>query len=106
MVFPERYFSDIQSVYTSPRRPTTREMMASGVSPGPGQLVDVQAIDVKHAFLKLNPALPDASLRVNVASGNRLKELWVCLTKELKPMSCPAGGTPDTQRIRIRTPHQ
>jgi ribonuclease T2 len=103
---PERYFSDIQSVYTSLRRPTTREMMASGVSPGPGQLVDVQAIDVKHAFLKLNPALPDASLRVNVASGNRLKELWVCLTKELKPMSCPAGGTPDTQRIRIRTPHQ
>ena len=35
--------------------------------------------DVKQAFLRLNPTLPADSLRVSVASNNRLRELWVCL---------------------------
>ena len=33
-------------------------------------------------------------------------ELWVCLGKDLKPMACPTRGTPDGQRIKIRTPMQ
>lgn len=101
---PDRYFSDIQTVYASVRRPTTQDMV--GIKPSPNQLVDVKVADIKQAFLARNPALPAESLRVNVASGNRLKELWICLDKGLKPVGCPAGGTPDSQKIRVRTPYQ
>jgi ribonuclease T2 len=69
-------------------------------------LIEVKVADIKQAFLVRNPALPADSLRVNVASGNRLKELLTCLGKGLKLMHCPAGGTPDSQRIRARTPYQ
>ena len=73
---------------------------------GPNRLVETSAGDIKQAFLKLNPSLPPDSLRVNVASGSRLKEVWVCLDKALKPMACPRGGTHDRQRVRVRTPHR
>lgn len=99
---PDIYFSDIQTVYSSVRRPTTQEMV--GVQLGSNQLVDAKVADIKQAFLTLNPTLPADSLRVNVASDNRLKELWICLDKELKPMDCPKGGTPDGQLIKVRAP--
>ena len=100
---PDRYFSDIQTVYDSLRRPTTQEML--GANPRPNQLVAISVEDIKQAFLSRNPALPAESLRVNVSKGNRLKELWICLDKDLKPMGCPVGGTPDSQKIRVRTPN-
>ncbi|WP_234015834.1 ribonuclease T2 family protein [Achromobacter spanius] len=101
---PDRYFSDIQSVYASVRRPTMQEMVGS--QPGRNQLVDAKVADIKQAFLARNPSLPADSLRVNVASSNRLKELWICLDKELKPIACPIGGTPDSQQIKVRSPNQ
>jgi ribonuclease T2 len=99
---PDSYFADIQEVYSALRRPTTQEMVGS--QPGPNQLVYARVADIKQAFLTRNPALPPDSLRVNVASGNRLKELWICLDKDLKPMACPVRGTPDSQQIRVRAP--
>ena len=101
---PERYFADIQRVYDSLQRPSLQEMLGSEA--GPNQLVDARVSDIKQAFLAHNPALPAQSLRVSVGSGNRLKELWVCLDKQLGPMPCPAGGTPDNQQIKVRTPYQ
>ncbi|WP_256584001.1 ribonuclease [Pseudomonas sp. SDI] len=100
---PERYFADIQKVYGTLHRPTTQEMLGS--NPGPNKLVNAKVLDIKQAFLALNPTLPAESLRVSVASDNRLKELWVCLDKDLAPMACPKGGTPDGQQIRVRTPN-
>lgn len=103
---PERYFADIQKAYGSLRRPTTADMLGAAANAGPNRLVETTAGDIKQAFLKLNPALPKDSLRVNVASGSRLKEIWVCLDKALKPMACPRGGAHDRQRVRVRTPHR
>ncbi|PYC37477.1 ribonuclease [Pseudomonas soli] len=99
---PERYFTDIQRVYDSLQRPSLQEMLGSEA--GPNQLVDAKVSDIKQAFLAHNPALPAQSLRVSVGSGNRLKELWVCLDKQLGPTPCPAGGTPDNQQIKVRAP--
>lgn len=103
---PERYFGDIAKVYASLRRPTTADMLGSGADMGPNRLVETTPAQVKQAFYRLNPKLPQDSLRVNVAGGNRLKEIWVCLDKGLKPTACPKGGTADNQRIRVRTPHR
>ena len=100
----DRYFADIQRVYDTLRRPDTQAML--GRNPGPNQLLDAKVSDIKQAFLARNPALPAQSLRVSVGSGNRLKELWVCLDKQLAPISCPSGGTPDSQSIKVRTPFQ
>lgn len=103
---PERYFADIQAVYGTLHRPTVRDMAGKNADLSPNRLLDATAGDVKQAFLRLNPTLPADSLRVSVASNNRLRELWVCLGKDLKPMACPTRGTPDGQRIKIRTPMQ
>jgi len=103
---PDRYFADIDKVYSRLRRPTTADMLGAAANAGPNRLVETSAGDIKQAFLKLNPSLPPDSLRVNVASGSRLKEVWVCLDKALKPMACPRGGTHDRQRVRVRTPHR
>ncbi|TWO67786.1 ribonuclease [Caenimonas sedimenti] len=100
----QAYFSDIQKVYGALKRPTTQDMVGSGH--GPNRLIDSTARKVKASFLALNPSLEADQLRVNVASGNRLKEIWLCLDNQLKPAACPAGGTPDQQAISVRTPHQ
>lgn len=102
----DRYFADIQRVYGALRRPTTAQMVPGGASAKPNQLLDARAADVKQAFLALNPELRAENLRVNVASGNRLKELWICLDKAMKLMGCPSGGMPDRQQIRIRATQQ
>ena len=101
---PERYFADIQAVYGTLHRPTVRDM--AGKNADRPTAARRHGGDVKQAFLRLNPTLPADSLRVSVASNNRLRELWVCLGKDLKPMACPTRGTPDGQRIKIRTPMQ
>ncbi|PAV71434.1 hypothetical protein WR25_03573 [Diploscapter pachys] len=82
----------------APLRPSLQEMLGSEA--GPNQLVDAKVSDIKQAFLAHNPALPAQSLRVSVGSGNRLKELWVCLDTQLGPTPCPTGGTPDNQQIK------
>lgn len=102
----DRYFADIERVYGSLRRPTTAQMVPGGTNAKPNQLLDARAANVKQAFLALNPQLRTENLRVNVASGNRLKELWICLDKAMRPTACPSGGTPDSQQIRIRAPQQ
>ena len=104
---PDRYFADIDKVYSRLRRPTSADMLGAAAAPadaGPNRLAETTSGDIKQAFLKLNPALPKDSLRVSVASGSRLKEVWVCLDKRLQPMACPRGGAHDRQRVRIRTP--
>lgn len=97
------YFIDIQKAYSTLTRPTTDQMVGAGH--GTNRLVDSSGAGVKAAFLKLNPSLSADNMRVNVAAGNRLKEIWVCLGKDLKPTACPPGGTPDKQAITVRTPH-
>lgn len=101
---PDRYFADIDKLYSRLRRPTSADMLGAAAAAGPNRLAETTAGDIKQAFLKLNPALPKDSLRVSLASGSRLKEIWVCLDKGLKPMACPRGGAHDRQRVRVRTP--
>lgn len=98
------YFADIRKVYGVLKRPNTQDMVGSGH--GPNRLIDSTAGKVKASFLALNPSLTADQIRVNVASGNRLKEIWLCLDKTLKPAACPAGGTPDQQTISVRTPQR
>ncbi|MEH6436964.1 ribonuclease T2 family protein [Massilia sp. DD77] len=102
---PDRYFADIEKVYAGLRRPTTAAMLGASAQAAPDSLAETTAGAIKHSFLKLNPALPADSLRVKVASGSRLKEVWICLDKGLRPMACPRGGAHDKQRVRVRTPH-
>lgn len=97
------YLADIHRVYDALGRPTTVQMLGDGH--GTNRLVNSTPANVKTAFLNLNAGLRAEHLRINVAGGNRLKEMWICLDKNLKPMACPAGGTPDQQKITVRTPY-
>ena len=84
--------------------PTMREMMTSGHQPSSGQLVDVRAIDVKRAFLKLNPAL-----RTPACASTWLRQpaqgTMGLPDQDLKPMSCQQAEH-RTHSESNRTPHQ
>lgn len=98
------YFDTIETALGTLKRPDFSAMTGTAGSK-PNTFVSVRAGDVKRAFLSANPTtLKAEQLRVSVASGNRLKEIWVCLAKDLRPIACPPGGTPDSQAIRVRSP--
>lgn len=99
------YFDEIQRLYLGLKRPTTVQMLGP-IGSGSNRLVEVKVSKVKQSFYDLNPTLPAGSVRVNVASGNLLKEVWVCLSKDKKVMACPSDGAPDQLTVRARTPRQ
>ena len=101
----DSYFDEIQKLYAVLKRPTAVQMLGSDAS-GSNRLVEVKVSRVKQSFYDLNPTLPTGSVRVNVASGNLLKEIWVCLSKDKKVMACPSDGAPDQLTVRARTPRR
>jgi ribonuclease T2 len=72
-----------------------------------GDALMTTAGQVKQVFVDLHPGLLSLEhLRVTVGSGNRLEEVWICLTADRQPVptACPPGGTPDAQRVRVLAP--
>jgi ribonuclease T2 len=89
----EDYFAAIEALWTQYRRPAPRDMPR-----------EATAGDIKQSFVALNPGtLKREHLQVTVASGNRLRDVRICLTagERPAPRACPRGGTPDGQRVRI-----
>lgn len=98
------YFASIESLVTQINRPG---FAAFGGSSTSGGTATIKAGQLKQAFANANPGkLSTDDVRVTVGSGNRLKEVWICLSagNSPQPMACPAGGTPDSQTIKVRAP--
>jgi ribonuclease T2 len=76
--------------------------------PGVGELPrEATAGEIKQAFVDVNGGrLEREHLQVTVASGNRLRDVRICLTADAKPSprACPRGGTPDRQRVSVLAP--
>ncbi len=55
--------------------------------------------DLKRAFAAANPGLPEASIAVSCARGNRgrLRELRICFSKDAKPVAC--GPNEDERKL-------
>ena len=55
--------------------------------------------DLKRAFAKANPGLPQESIAVACARGNRgrLREIRICFSKDAKPIAC--GPNEDERRL-------
>jgi deoxyribonuclease I len=71
------------------------------------ETVSIKSGQLKQALVDANPgSLKREHIRVHVASGNRLKEVWICLSgvANPQPIACPAGGTPDSQQIKVKAP--
>jgi ribonuclease T2 len=101
---PHAYFDVIDRLARTYRLPDHERLAGARGAAG---IATVRAGDVKAAFIALNPGLSREQLRVSVASGNWLKEVWVCLSADRVdpvPVACPRGGTPDGQVVRIRSP--
>jgi ribonuclease T2 len=89
----EDYFAAIESLWGQLRRPGLDDLPR-----------EATAGEVKQAFVALNPGrLKREYLQVTVASGNRLRDVRVCLTADAQPAprACPRGGTPDGPRVSV-----
>lgn len=93
---PEEYFGRIESLMTTFQRPGYAEFAPKGAA---------TAADIKQSFAASNPGLlKPEHLAVFVASGQSLKEVFICLDKEFRPRACTGNSTPDAQRIKVRAP--
>ena len=77
------------------------------VSVPPGFGTSTSAVEqppsaLKQSFLRANPGVPEDALVVSCSGGQvpRLRELRVCLTRELAPRTCSA----DVLRVACRAP--
>jgi len=89
----EDYFAAIESLWAQFRRPGVGEMPH-----------EATAGEIKQAFVAVNAGrLKREHLQVTVASGNRLRDVRICLTADEKPVprACPRGGTPEGQQVRV-----
>jgi ribonuclease T2 len=101
---PQMYFEDIDRLARTYRLPDHARLAGTHAA---SRVAAIKAIDIKRAFVELNPGLSRDHLRVSVGSGNWLKEVWICLSADRGspvPVACPPGGTPDGQTVRIRRP--
>ena len=90
---PDDYFAAIETLWAQFRRPGIGEMPQ-----------EATAGEIKQAFVAMNAGrLKREHLQVTVASGNRLRDVRICLTADANPVprACPRGGTPEGQRVSV-----
>lgn len=100
----DSYFNSIEALLATYQRPGFGQLAGSGTGNGPGSATSGH---IKQAFVAANPGkLTVDQVQVSVASGNKLKEVWICLSGVANPtpVACPPGGTPDGQTVSIRRP--
>ena len=100
------YFDTIEVLLGQIKRPAFSVMTGAGTAAG---MASMSSAAIRKAFVDANPGkLVRENVRVSVGSGNRLKEVWICLSSgnDPQPIACPAGGTPDGQLIKVRAPRQ
>jgi ribonuclease T2 len=90
---PEKYFSQIQS-------------LASRFKPGAIQLSPGvhTAAEVRDAVAAVNPALLRREhIGVRATKDQKLQEIYICLEKNLQPMTCPKVGTADNTTLTVES---
>lgn len=101
---PETYFGTIERLVSQFNRPGFAAMTGAAAGTSTANTTSGR---IKNAFVDANPGrLRRDQVQVTVGSGNRLKEIWICLTSGANPvpMACPPGGTPDDKNVIVRAP--
>jgi len=88
------YFETIRKVRAEVQIPSEFANVTSTLQITPGQ--------VRSAFVKANPGLTDTSIAVEC--DNRLREVRICLSKDLKFRDCPDGARRSCHRDKIVMP--
>ena len=83
---PKDYFALARHAYESVERPEVLQALEEPVR--------LPAEVVEEAFLRANPELSDAGVRVTCRDGH-VQEVRVCLTRELAPRDCAADARRD-----------
>lgn len=82
----ERYFALSRQAYESVTRPQVLRLL--------GEDVTLPASLIEEAFLEANPDLDARGLTVT-CKDNRIREVRICLTKDLEPRACGADVARD-----------
>jgi ribonuclease T2 len=88
---PERFFKASRQAYTSIAIPERYQMLNRPLTTSPEE--------VKQEFLTANPQLEPDMIDI-ACTRNRLKEVRICLTRDLKPRTC---GANELERNLCRT---
>lgn len=92
------YFATVRAAYRLIRIPQNYQSPATDLV--------VQAATLRSDFRRTNPAIPPNAMRFD-CTGRNLRELRVCLTKDLKPKPCSAAvrdtcGNRAVTMLRVR----
>jgi ribonuclease T2 len=81
-----------------------RSIVVPSAYRGPARAMVTTAEDVRAAFVRVNASLPSDALSAT-CRGGELKEVWVCLAKDLTPRACSEDVRKrhcGTRRLRMR----
>lgn len=68
---------------------------------GPRTQMRLSPMQIKADFERLNTSLQDADIRI-MCSRDYLTSVEICLTKDLKPMACPAARTCPASMLKVQ----
>ncbi|OYW56456.1 MAG: hypothetical protein B7Y80_06605 [Hyphomicrobium sp. 32-62-53] len=89
---------DVQGYFTLSRRLFKAIRIPEDFT-NPFETQYVSPRDLRRAFAKANPGLPEAAIAVSCARGNRgrLREIRICFSKDAKPIAC--GPNEDERKL-------
>ena len=63
----------------------------------------LNAVRLAEALADINDGMPANSIRIKTSNRGWLKEVWICLGKDLKPRRCPSftQGAPTKAEVKI-----
>jgi ribonuclease T2 len=91
---PDAYFDEVRKARGKVKIPPEYMDVKSALRVGPAE--------VKETFIKANPGLTETSMAVDC--DNRLREIRICLDKELKFRDCPEVARRSCRRDEITMP--
>ena len=91
----DAYFDRARSLYQQLRFPDMK---------GLARRKSLTAAEVADAFVARNPGIGRGSVRLQLARGGWLEEVWICLDRTFVATECPVGkpGVNGRQPVRIR----
>jgi ribonuclease T2 len=92
---PETYFAASQLMFNAIEFPDMDRLSRQGEKSG-----SLTASDVKLAFSKINPGLPENAISIKTGNRGWLKEVRICLNKKFRPVACATivdGARPKAQ---------
>jgi ribonuclease T2 len=94
---PEAYFAKIEQLWQALRKPDLRKLQAAR-----GGILTAGDVAKEFAWANRDKGLGMEAIAIRVGKGNYLREVLICYNKSFSFKRCEAGGTPHSQKMRVR----